>query len=319
MKPIPKAPNVCLQTEVIIPDSGKARFIPISPRLPEQVTDKYFPFVLNTGRIRDQWHTMTRTGKVAELNQHTDKPTLHIHPSDARILKISDGMLVKLTAKHKASDDPEYCLLTACLDKQQRRGELFAPMHWNEEFASHANINRLVAQAVDPISGQPELKSAAVAVSPYEVAQWATVVTRKSIAREKLASGQCYWLKQVMPDGYCYQFAFDKSDANYEQWLRTLIHVEHDLIRLHQPGLSGWLTQSGDEVINSLSWLSTGPIENNLNWFNHLLANGVPDETEMLQALKQEMSEEFSQGRLVCSCFQVRENSIKDAIANGAG
>lgn len=301
-------------------ESGKAQFIAITPRLPEQTVDKYFPFVLNTGRVRDQWHTMTRTGKVAELNQHTDKPVLHIHPADARILHIEDGLLVKLTASHKAPDSQaqDYCLLTAMFDKQQRRGELFAPMHWNEEYSSHANVNRLVARAYDPISGQPELKSAAVAVTPFPVAQWATILTRTPIARARLVELPCYWLKQVLPDGYCYEFAFHKTAVNHENWLKTLIHAEHDLVRLSQPSLSGWLTHGSNGEISNLSWLSTQRIENNLNWFSHLLQATTLTELDWIQALKLTPSDDFCQGRLICSCYQVRENAIKQAIAEGA-
>ncbi|MCC2607103.1 nitrate reductase [Planctobacterium marinum] len=303
--------------------SGKAQFVAITPRLPEQQTNDVFPFVLNTGRIRDQWHTMTRTGKVAELNQHTEKPAIHLHPADAHRLSIADGDLVKITARHRqGASDTEFCLMTAVLDKQQRRKDVFVPMHWNREYASHANINRLVAPVADPISGQPELKAAAVAIEPWSVERWATLVTRQPLTTEKLSGTSGFWLKQVLQQGFCYQFAFDKFDEDTLQWLKTLIHVEHSLIRLEQPGLSGWMAsatkaESDSQTLTAMLWCSQQPLQNNLAWFNHLLASDDLPEDDIVSTLKHQASLAFQQGKLVCSCFQVREKTIQQAIADG--
>lgn len=305
--------------------SGKAQFIAIQPRLPEQTINRDFPFVLNSGRIRDQWHTMTRTGYVAELQQHIGEPLLHIHPRDARILKITDDDLVKITAKHKkeVSTESEYCLLKAKLSPQQRRGELFVPMHWNSEFASRANINRLVESAVDPISGQPELKGAAVAVAHWHTRRWATIVTKTPLSAELLAKWDCYWVKQILSDGYCYQFAFDKIDEEQVEWLKTLIHVEHRHVSLQKPNHKGWLataTKSGPYYgqTESILWTSDAPIISNLAWFNHLLTSVPGSDAECFDILQQQISEEFKNGALVCSCYKVREKQILAAIEAGA-
>lgn len=312
--------------------SGKAQILPITPRLPEQSINKYFPFVLNTGRIRDQWHTMTRTGYVAELQQHISEPLVHIHPSDARILNVKDGQLVKLTAKHKSlsndneqtdglgqAKDHEFCLLKTRFDTNQRRGELFAPMHWNAEFAAKANINRLVGSAADPISGQPELKSAAVALTPWNVSSWATIVCGQPIDTKALAEQDCFWVKQVLPDGFCYQFAFEKTDESQTEWLKKLIHVEHQHISLQRPSLQGWLTLSQDKQrTQSILWTSTKPLINNADWFAHLLSDPHLSEEGCLAIIKQEISDEFQNGPLVCSCFSVREKQIQEAIEEGA-
>lgn len=321
--------------------SGKAQILPITPRLPEQSINKYFPFVLNTGRIRDQWHTMTRTGYVAELQQHISEPLLHIHPSDARILKIKDGQLVKLTAKHKSlsskiqqAEDVDQaekrgcCLLKTRFDSNQRRGELFAPMHWNAEFAAKANINRLVGLAVDPISGQPELKSAAVALMSWNVSRWATIVCDQPIDAKVLAEQDCYWIKQVLPDGYCYQFAFEKTDELQEKWLKNLINLKHQHISLQRPVLQGWLALKQGTLtqgtlnqetmqLQSILWTSERPLINNADWFAHLLSRSHLEEDACFAILKQEISDEFQNGPLVCSCFSVREKQILDAIDDG--
>lgn len=301
--------------------SGKAQFIAIKPRLPEQSVDGNFPLVLNSGRIRDQWHTMTRTGQVAELQQHIAEPLLHIHPKDARILRIADGDMVKLTAKHKHGTDSasEYCLMKAQFSQQQRRGELFVPMHWSLEFASRANINRLVEAAVDPISGQPELKGAAVAAAPWRTEQWATIVTKTALPAAILQQWDCYWVKQVLTQGYCYQFAFEKPDEEQIQWLKKLIHVEHQHLSLQKPQSKGWLATDPDSgVIASILWVAQAPLINNLDWFNHLLTTSSPSQSECFDILQQRISEEFQNGALVCSCFQVREKQIQSAMEAGA-
>lgn len=310
--------------------SGKAQFINIKPRLPEQTINKYFPFVLNSGRIRDQWHTMTRTGYVAELQQHISEPLVHIHPSDARLLKVSEGEIVKLTAKHKATSDlilekatdesqQEYCLLKIRLDTNQRRGELFAPMHWNQQFASRASINRLVESAVDPISGQPELKGAAVALASWHTASWATIVCKTPIDATALAEQDCFWIKQILPTGYCYQFGFENTDESQVFWLKKLIHVEHQHISLQRPALQGWLAlDESAGNIESILWRSEQPLVNNPDWFEHLLSQQNFSETDCFQILKQEISDEFQNGPLVCSCFSVRERQILEAIDEGA-
>ncbi|WP_425325609.1 molybdopterin-dependent oxidoreductase [Planctobacterium marinum] len=298
--------------------SGKAQFIAIKPELPQQQTDDAFPLILNTGRIRDQWHTMTRTGKVAQLSQHIDKPGLHIHPKDARKYLIKDGQLVKLRGKHQSEQGNEaFCLLTAVLDKKQRRGELFAPMHWNREYASHANVNRLVAAVGDPISGQPELKAAAVAIEPWHVAQWVSIVSREDIELGALSHTQAYWHKHVLQDGVCYQMAFDKFDETQQQWLKTLIHVEHQQLRLQQPDKTGYLLLNDKKQLQILLWHVAQPLNHNSAWFEHLLMQQEYSDEALVDVLKNQTSAEYQQGKLVCSCFKVREKTITDAIAAG--
>ncbi len=118
--------------------------------------------VLNTGRVRDQWHTMTRTGLVPSLMAHTDEPLLAIHPADAAARDIAPNGLLRLTTA-----DGEV-LLRADIRHTQRRGEMFAPMHWTDQFASCGPIGQVIGAARDPVSGQPALKGARALVSPVE-------------------------------------------------------------------------------------------------------------------------------------------------------
>jgi assimilatory nitrate reductase catalytic subunit len=118
------------------------------------------PFLLNTGRVRDQWHTMTRTGFVPRLMSHQDEPFLEISPDDAAKLSIADGDLVQIETCHAST------VLRARPTPAQRRGEIFVPMHWTDAFVSSGPIGRLVGAACDPLSGQPELKATPAKLAP---------------------------------------------------------------------------------------------------------------------------------------------------------
>jgi assimilatory nitrate reductase catalytic subunit len=143
--------------------NGRARILPTRYRPPAQSTDADFPLVLLTGRIRDQWHTMTRTGKTARLLAHQPEPLLSVHPDDAASL--NDGSLVTITAATGNA------VLRVRHDPGLRRGEVFAPMHWTDRFCPAGRINPVVNAAVDPVSFQPELKHTPVRLDPFP-AQW---------------------------------------------------------------------------------------------------------------------------------------------------
>ncbi|MEP4532563.1 MAG: molybdopterin-dependent oxidoreductase [Cyclobacteriaceae bacterium] len=125
-------------------------------------TSQIQPLVLITGRIRDQWHTMTKTGKVAKLRKHIDRPYLEIHPDDAQERGISDGTPVIVTNARGEVKVP------AKLNDGMKRGVVFLPMHWGKKFQSDlGRANNLTSDAVDPQSKQPGYKYAAVQVEKY--------------------------------------------------------------------------------------------------------------------------------------------------------
>ena len=120
-----------------------------------------WPILLNTGRVRDQWHTMTRTGSSPRLMAHQREPLLDIHPADAARLHLVDGALARIESPHGAT------VLPVRLSDDQRPGEVFAPMHWTDRFTSAGPIDAgSSAAATDPISGQPELKATPVRIAP---------------------------------------------------------------------------------------------------------------------------------------------------------
>ncbi len=141
---------------------GKARFI--APEIPALRTETTAarPLRLNTGRIRDQWHTMTRTGASPRLGQHLPEPFVEVHPDDAARYGVADGDFARVTT------DYGQCTLRVVVSERQQRGMLFAPIHWSEVTATAARVGSLVAPHTDPFSGQPENKATPASIAPYE-------------------------------------------------------------------------------------------------------------------------------------------------------
>ncbi|GAA1002550.1 bifunctional reductase [Acrocarpospora pleiomorpha] len=139
--------------------SGRAVFYP-RPHMPAaEMPDDDFPFVLNTGRLQHQWHTLTKTGKVGKLNKLNPAPFLEIHPRDARALGIADGDSVEIGSRRGRA------VLPAVVTDRVMPGCCFAPFHWNDLFGEYLSVNAVTSDAVDPISFQPELKVCAVSLT----------------------------------------------------------------------------------------------------------------------------------------------------------
>src|SRR5918912_4598213 len=131
------------------PGRRRARFVPVTWRPPARRPDEIYPFVLNTGRIRDQWHTMTRTGRVPRLMAHTAEPFIAVNPEDAARLGIAEGGLVRMQTRVGSA------ILKARVVPEQRPGDVFAPMHWTHRYASAGPIDPLAGAAPAPGSGDP--------------------------------------------------------------------------------------------------------------------------------------------------------------------
>src|SRR6185437_10190252 len=140
--------------------SGKAMFFARAYAAPAELPDREFPIVLNTGRVQHQWHTMTKTGKVAMLNKLNPGPFVEIHPEDAAALGIKPKDPVEICSRR------DRAVLPAVVSERVSAGNCFAPMHWNDVFGDDLCINAVTSDAIDPVSQQPELKFCAVALSP---------------------------------------------------------------------------------------------------------------------------------------------------------
>lgn len=144
--------------------SRRAQFLARPHMDPHELPDDDYPMVLNTGRLQHQWHTMTKTGRVAKLNKLDSSPFVEIHPDDAAALGITAAHHVELTSRRGRA------VLPAAITDRVRRGSVWAPFHWNDEHGEYLAVNAVTNDAVDPDSLQPELKVCAVRLRPIEVA-----------------------------------------------------------------------------------------------------------------------------------------------------
>ncbi|MFJ5229398.1 molybdopterin-dependent oxidoreductase [Kitasatospora sp. NPDC088391] len=138
---------------------GRAVFHPRPHLDPAELPDDDYPFVLNTGRLPHQWHTLTKTAKVAKLAKLNPSPFVEIHPEDAAALGLAEGDAVEVSSRRGRA------VLPAKVTDRVRSGSCFAPFHWNDLFGEYLSVNAVTSDAVDPLSFQPELKYCAVALT----------------------------------------------------------------------------------------------------------------------------------------------------------
>ena len=144
-------------------DSGKAVFFARPHVLPEEMPDREYPFMLNTGRLQHQWHTLTKTGKIATLNKLNPGPFVEIHPEDAAEMGIKSKDKVEVRSRRG------HAILPALVTDRVLPGACFAPFHWNDLYGDDLAINAVTSDKIDLISQQPELKACAVSLKRVAV------------------------------------------------------------------------------------------------------------------------------------------------------
>ncbi|MBA6327058.1 nitrate reductase [Colwellia sp. MB02u-6] len=290
--------------------SGKALFFPISPRQPSQKTSAKFPFRLNSGRLRDQWHTMSRTGKASQLTAHTDKCYLYINPKDAKALKIVDDEIIKI------SSNTGQATVHAKLDKSQRHDECFMPIHWNKQFASNANVSKLYASITDPLSGQAELKHGAVALSKTSFKQFGQLhISEDFIVQTQITNE--FWTKARTSYGMSFQFANTQPETDILHWCQTSSQISGEWRQFSQ-GNTRYIIclQAGKLAFLCYSSATNLSIEN--AWLKHVFSQKNLLEQDIQSLLSGTYSDEFAQGKQICSCFNVGEKDIISAIKAGS-
>jgi assimilatory nitrate reductase catalytic subunit len=194
---------------------GRARFIATPPQGPVNGPDETFPFILNTGRIRDQWHTMTRTGRAPRLNAHLPEPYVDMHEKDALQRGLRAQQLVRVST-HWGS-----MIGRLRISGEMPQGMLFAPIHWSDVFSSDARVGALVNPAVDPISGEPEFKHTPAQVAPFIVDWHAFILSRRPLSVEHVTWWSCSQGAQFMR----YELAGRGGREDWSQWGKQLLNV----------------------------------------------------------------------------------------------
>ncbi|MBM9435718.1 bifunctional nitrate reductase/sulfite reductase flavoprotein subunit alpha [Streptomyces bryophytorum] len=174
--------------------SGRAVFHARPHVPPAEMPDDDFPFVLNTGRLQHQWHTLTKTGKVARLNKLNPGPFVELHPRDAAELGIAEGDAVEVASRRGRA------VLPAVLTDRVLPGCCFAPFHWNDLFGEYLSVNAVTSDAVDPVSFQPEFKVCAVSLTRVAApAPAPDPVALPAVERGVAAAGQVFGVTDMAP------------------------------------------------------------------------------------------------------------------------
>ena len=282
---------------------GKARLLALKHRPPAAKTEPRYPFRLNTGRLRDQWHTMTRTALSPRLAAHLPEPFVEIHPADAAALGIAPADLVRLNSPSGAA------ILRARLTDGVQRGQVFAPMHWTAETAPSARIDALVAAATDPISGQPESKAGVVHVSRFDAAWFGFAVSLRPMALQS-----DYWAQARTQQGYRAELAGLAPVADWEAEARRLFSAPDAMamsildpgrgvarVVLHDGGVvTGALFIAPKPVAVMRDYLVALPGTSGEHALTGCPPAGIPDP-----------------GPVLCSCFGIGVNTIVAAIETG--
>jgi assimilatory nitrate reductase catalytic subunit len=288
----------------------RARFVAISPRPPQAATSREYPLTLNTGRVRDHWHTMTRTGRSARLSAHTFEPYVEIHPDDARRCGVSQDSLARIESAKGAMT------ARARVTSEQRRGCVFAPMHWSDAFAARGRVNALVAAHVDPISGQPESKQTPVRVEPF-VTTWRGF----ALSRERMVAADAdYWVAGRGRDHWRLELAGRDPPRDWEAWARALIGEEGEWSAYRDHGAGVYrFARVVEGRLAACIFLAQETPSPAREWLGGLFAAPRLSAADRLALLAGGPRDgRADNGPVVCSCFGVGRRQIEAVIAAGA-
>jgi assimilatory nitrate reductase catalytic subunit len=287
--------------------NGKARMVAVAPRLPAVTVDAEFPLVLNTGRIRDQWHTVTRTGKVPRLNAHLFEPFVQVQATDAQRYQLQDGGLAKLSSRHGSM------LARVQVSEDQRPGSVFVPMHWNDAFAKSARVDALVAPITDPISGQPESKHTPVYVEPYQPAWHGFVLSRARLDFSDASYCACsrgagYWRHEI---------AGEVLPDNWRDWVEKFIAGSEGWVEYRDAAMGRYRAADiKDGKLEAVFFLASDQRLPDREWLSSLFNQTQIDSADLagLLSARPPKGAVSNTGRIICACHSVGEKTILNAI-----
>ena len=280
---------------------GKARIVAVnSPQ--QKARDPRYPLILNTGRYRDHWHTMTRTGLSPRLSIHRREPLAEMHPSDAATLGVDSGELVRLVSAQGEA------VFRADIRDTQRPGEIFVPMHFTALTASASRTGVLPSDMRDPHSGQPAFKRVAIAAHALHPDWRAFLLRREAMdAPETL-----YWSRARIADGWLYELA-GTDTADIAAWLPPGARSEvADLAR----GMRRIAVADDTGAVTALLYITRSGRLPARDWVERQFALPSTSITELLAGRPQVAQPD--RGKLVCVCHDVGERAVALAIAEGA-
>jgi len=293
--------------------SGKARFVPVRQEGTAHAIDAAYPLALNTGRLRDQWHTMTRTGSVPRLAANAPEPVVEIHPADAAANKLRDGDLAHLSTRFG------FARAKVRVTDAQRPGHAFLPMHWSGQFAANAGPGPLASPVTDPFSGQPELKHVPVRIMRETTAWEGVLITRRDLR----PTGFVHWSRSRVAGGWVYELGGTETPDQGILLAKKFLDVfrQDQLLEYRDRRGLNYRAAAVDETCAMAEALLVAPPAQLAarDWLVSLLGSRAPLSPTDRMALLSGRSPvpTPSIGRVVCSCFNVGVNQLASAVVAG--
>ena len=295
------------------PDA-KGRFVAPETPAPKAPTSKEFPLRLNTGRVRDQWHTMTRSGLSVRLGAHLPEPFVEVHPTDAKAMELVDSAFARVTTRWGT------CVLKVVVTDRQRRGSLFAPIHWSDTTASSARIGELVMPETDRYSGQPDSKATPASIAPAHFAYRGFALTRRPVD----LPAETWWARVAVAKASGLLLATNEGPEIWRSRARELFGAGTGIVEVE-------LAEYVDEqrgvyraaafVAGALTGcLFVGLAEAAPQWdaVKALFeSETLPDEARRVLLSGRSADGLASAGPIVCACFGVGLATIRDALQSG--
>lgn len=282
---------------------GKARLVPVEQRALDHAPLDRWPLTLNTGRYRDQWHTMTRTGLSPRLSQHRREPQVDVHPADAAALGLADGMLARVVTPQGDS------VFRVALNDGQRRGEVFTPIHWTDRQSSGGRTGLLPRGSVDPHSGQPAFKQTPARIEALPVDWHGFAVLRELPAR--IASA--YVTRVRVAGGWLVELAGVRDPGPLAD---TLIPSGARLENIDAArGVRRLVLVDEERLVGAVYLTRSGPLPDR-DWIVGQLAQCDASPVELLAGRPAKPLPD--RGAQVCVCFDVGEKQIMAAALAGA-
>ena len=290
-------------------NDGRARFATIERPSPKSLLSRQFRYRLNTGRIRDQWHTMTRSGLSPRLANHQPEPFVEVNPGDAAKARLIDGGFARVTTAHGS------CTLRVLVSAGQQPGSLFVPIHWSDETASSARVCDLVMSNCDPISGQPEAKATPAAIAPieYRYRGFALGMAACDLPRDT------WWARVTLRSGFGHLVA---GDHELQVWRERAGAAFGGLELAEYVDEAGGIFRAAAFSAGRLQrCIFIGPADAPPRWdsLSDLYgADSLAPAQRRAVLTGREASDRPSQGPQVCACFGVGRAAIEAVIASGA-
>ena len=285
----------------------RARFIAVRYRPARVLPDRKYPLILNTGRVRDHWHTMTRTGKTGRLSSHMAEPYLEMNPATAARHALFNADLVRVTSRTGTA------VLRLLITDRVSHGEVFAPMHWTGRFSSEGRIDAVIGAAHDPLSGQQESKFTPVRVAALKPDWFGFGVFEREPLSETLSRFD-YWCLARTDGGWRLECAGQGSAMDAVHAL--LSPAPDSLLSLPRGGARAAVFE-GNRLGAALMVSASGPVEADRTHLASLLGDEL-DQAARLSVLAGRAAAGKGSGPIVCACEGVGRHRLIDAIEAGA-